>query len=273
MTSICSSVSLTLVPVLARATRDVRGPELRSDAALAQPRDVGVQRLLRPADVDGAEGQVLLLAELVGQVVVPIDEQGLAMDGPGLVGQDDRACVWRLGEDERRTVARRRMMESHGGSVCRYRFSFHAAVAYLSRSSSAAVVALVGGPVARLRTSSRFPASARRRSAVPGPACFDRCTPDKFGDPRQLRRVRARRNRMLPCCIIAPCGRRCGAADDLVTGDRAGRRASDAESRETGRAVVSSPQTTALVSTPKPLQCRADRVMHPTQPAFARVPR
>ena len=52
MTSICSSVSRTAVPFLRGLGRDVGRPELRADAALAQPRNVGVQALLRLVQVD-----------------------------------------------------------------------------------------------------------------------------------------------------------------------------------------------------------------------------
>src|SRR5262245_54726363 len=73
--------------VLARAGRDIGRPELGPDVALAQPRQIGVQTLLGFADIARAKREVALVAELPGQVVVAVDEQGLAMDRKGFVRQ------------------------------------------------------------------------------------------------------------------------------------------------------------------------------------------
>jgi hypothetical protein len=74
--------------------RDEGRPELGADPALAQPRDVGVQRLLRPGDVQAAEeGVGAVRAQLVGQVVVAVDDQRLAVDAEALRGQFHRAAL------------------------------------------------------------------------------------------------------------------------------------------------------------------------------------
>src|SRR5205823_2596286 len=68
---------------------DVRGPELRPDVALPQAGNVRVQGLLVLRDVQVEEGQVLLNTVLPGQVVVPVYEDGVAVDLQRLVGQPD----------------------------------------------------------------------------------------------------------------------------------------------------------------------------------------
>src|SRR5262245_37352477 len=86
---------------LARTRRHVSGPELRAYPSLAEPRNVRVQSLLRPADINRAERQVVLFAELVGEVVVPVHDQRLAVDRPRLVRQDDRLPLRSLGKGKR----------------------------------------------------------------------------------------------------------------------------------------------------------------------------
>jgi hypothetical protein len=62
--------------------RDVDRPELRLDASLAEPRDVGLAGLEPAADVEPGERDVALGAEPPGEVVVPVEEQPRAMDQP-----------------------------------------------------------------------------------------------------------------------------------------------------------------------------------------------
>jgi hypothetical protein len=86
---------------LARTHRDVGGPELRADAALAQPGNVGVQALLRPGDVNLLERQVGLHAVLPGQVVVAVDQQGFLVDLERGFGEFDGADGLVVGRQRR----------------------------------------------------------------------------------------------------------------------------------------------------------------------------
>jgi hypothetical protein len=58
---------------------------LGADASLTQTRQIGLQRLLRLANVELSERQVLLHAELERKIVMAIDKQSLAVNAPGFV--------------------------------------------------------------------------------------------------------------------------------------------------------------------------------------------
>src|SRR5262249_23926326 len=72
---------------------DIRRPELRPDAALLEQLDVSVQLRLRARDVEGAEREVIALAIVPGEVVVPVDQQRVAMNLEGLRGELDDAAL------------------------------------------------------------------------------------------------------------------------------------------------------------------------------------
>src|SRR5262249_1779897 len=82
--------------VLACFRRHVDRPELRPDAALEQPGNVGLQPLLLLQQVDLAEGEIILTPQLPWQVVVAVDKDRLAMDAQGLLRELDRLAPLEL---------------------------------------------------------------------------------------------------------------------------------------------------------------------------------
>ena len=72
--------------VLHRAARHKRRPELGADSSLPEPRDIGVQILLRTRDVNVRKREVLLLAELPWEIVMAVDQDSVAMNVQRLIG-------------------------------------------------------------------------------------------------------------------------------------------------------------------------------------------
>src|SRR5262249_37689473 len=65
----------------------VRRPELGSQSALPQTRNIGVRAWLWLTDIELVERAVFLFSELPGQIVMAIDQQAAVMDFEGFVGQ------------------------------------------------------------------------------------------------------------------------------------------------------------------------------------------
>jgi hypothetical protein len=74
--------------------RNIDGPELRADAALVEPGHVGHQRVLAAVRAAGQplDAQAVILAQLLGDVVVAVDQRRRLQDAvdPGLDGGVDR---------------------------------------------------------------------------------------------------------------------------------------------------------------------------------------
>jgi len=64
-------------------SRNIRSPKLRADAAKFKARDVGLEICRRLGNIDLVEGEIRFHPHFVGQVVVAIDQNGVAMNPPG----------------------------------------------------------------------------------------------------------------------------------------------------------------------------------------------
>jgi hypothetical protein len=78
--------------------RHVDGPELRADAAGAQPRDVRHERRLRPADVDLRQVALRVLTHRPRVVVVAVEDGRVAQQAPRAFSQ--RVLDARTGADD-----------------------------------------------------------------------------------------------------------------------------------------------------------------------------
>src|SRR5262245_37892354 len=65
--------------------RHVRRPELCADAPLAQSRNIGMELLLRFANVNPAQVAAALSPQVPREIVMPIHENGAAVDPQGFV--------------------------------------------------------------------------------------------------------------------------------------------------------------------------------------------
>jgi hypothetical protein len=75
---------------LRRFARHPDRPELGADASFAQPRDIGLKRLLNLRDIKLIELPAGLLAKFPWQVVVTVDQQGLGVEFASFVSKHHR---------------------------------------------------------------------------------------------------------------------------------------------------------------------------------------
>src|SRR6516164_2188038 len=72
--------------ILHRLRGDPRRPELRADATLPKSGDIRMKVFLRLRDVDPLKGQILLFSKLPRKIIVPVDQDGFAVNAERLVG-------------------------------------------------------------------------------------------------------------------------------------------------------------------------------------------
>ena len=102
--------------------RDVDRPELPADTALVKPRHVGHQRMVRPtvgAAREALDAEIVILAQLFGDVVVAVDQRRALEDSidPRLDVRRDRLGGSSGGHEGQGCCEEERVFEVHGARV------------------------------------------------------------------------------------------------------------------------------------------------------------